>query len=99
MTLHTILLGVSVTFYIEHTLHQFIQLGLYHQRAIKLARKVHAHLVMYANKLVRRAIENNLTSHNQIWSRVLPLTLQITMSTLYFTAMWWKGLTALLSQI
>eukprot|EP00983_Pelagomonas_calceolata_P046521 1140225-Pelagomonas_calceolata.AAC.7 len=43
------------------------QLGLDHQRAINLARKLHAHSVMYADKLVtsRRAIENNNTPQSQ----------------------------------
>eukprot|EP00983_Pelagomonas_calceolata_P083352 1156142-Pelagomonas_calceolata.AAC.1 len=61
LTLHTILLGVGGTCYTEHTLNQFKQLGLDHQHANKLARKLHALSVMYANKLVttRRAIENN----------------------------------------
>eukprot|EP00983_Pelagomonas_calceolata_P123098 1160971-Pelagomonas_calceolata.AAC.1 len=60
VTLHTILLGVGGTCYTEHTLNQFKQLGLDHQRANKLACKLHAHSVFYANKLVtaRRAIEN-----------------------------------------
>eukprot|EP00983_Pelagomonas_calceolata_P004033 131205-Pelagomonas_calceolata.AAC.1 len=36
--------------------------------AIKLAHKLHAHSIMYANKLVTasRAIENNHTSHSQV---------------------------------
>eukprot|EP00983_Pelagomonas_calceolata_P049655 1141618-Pelagomonas_calceolata.AAC.3 len=49
VTLHTILqgevLGVGGTCYTEHTLNKFKQLGLYHQRAIKLARKLHTHSV------------------------------------------------------
>eukprot|EP00983_Pelagomonas_calceolata_P076573 1153469-Pelagomonas_calceolata.AAC.6 len=71
MTLRTILLGVSGTFYIQHTLDQFKQLGLDHQCAIKLARKLHAHFVMYANKLftTKRATENNHTSHSQVMER------------------------------
>eukprot|EP00983_Pelagomonas_calceolata_P121773 1160831-Pelagomonas_calceolata.AAC.6 len=38
------------------------------ERAIKLARKFHAHPIMYANKLVttRRAIENTSTAHGQV---------------------------------
>eukprot|EP00983_Pelagomonas_calceolata_P034865 1092116-Pelagomonas_calceolata.AAC.1 len=54
--------------YIEDILHQLKQVGLDHQSAIKLARKPHAHPVMYTSKLVttRRAIENNHTSHSQI---------------------------------
>eukprot|EP00983_Pelagomonas_calceolata_P012464 399568-Pelagomonas_calceolata.AAC.2 len=79
VTLHTILLGVGRTCYTEHPLNQFKQLGLDHQRAIELARKLHAHSVMYA-KLVttRRANENNNTSHSlliaRLWSQVLPIT-------------------------
>eukprot|EP00983_Pelagomonas_calceolata_P037345 1136295-Pelagomonas_calceolata.AAC.4 len=52
VTLHTILLGVGGTCYTEHTLNQLKQLELDHQCAIKLARKLCAHSVMYANKLV-----------------------------------------------
>eukprot|EP00983_Pelagomonas_calceolata_P072124 1151569-Pelagomonas_calceolata.AAC.3 len=68
VTLHTILLGVSGTCYTKHTLYQFEQLGLDHQRAIKLASKLHAHSVQYAHKLVttRRAIENGNSSHSQV---------------------------------
>eukprot|EP00983_Pelagomonas_calceolata_P043789 1139045-Pelagomonas_calceolata.AAC.2 len=46
----------------EHLPDQLKQLGLDHQRAIKLACKLHAHSVMYANKLVttRRAIQNDV---------------------------------------
>eukprot|EP00983_Pelagomonas_calceolata_P122358 1160900-Pelagomonas_calceolata.AAC.5 len=71
VTLHTILLGVGGTCYTEHTLNQFKQLvvlGLDHQRANKLARKFHAHSVMYANTLVttRRAIENKNTTCSQV---------------------------------
>eukprot|EP00983_Pelagomonas_calceolata_P086695 1156808-Pelagomonas_calceolata.AAC.1 len=56
------------TYYIEHTLNQFKQLGLGHQGAIKLARKLHAHSVIYANKLVttRCAVKHNHTSHSQV---------------------------------
>eukprot|EP00983_Pelagomonas_calceolata_P067616 1149534-Pelagomonas_calceolata.AAC.1 len=45
----------------ECTLNQFKQLALHHSCAIKLARKRHAHAVMYANELVitRHVIENN----------------------------------------
>eukprot|EP00983_Pelagomonas_calceolata_P002397 80785-Pelagomonas_calceolata.AAC.2 len=49
---HTIFLGAGETCCTEHTLNQFKQLGLDHQRAIKLARKLRAHSVMYANKLL-----------------------------------------------
>eukprot|EP00983_Pelagomonas_calceolata_P055517 1144180-Pelagomonas_calceolata.AAC.2 len=75
VTLHIILLGVGGTCYTEHTLNQFKQLGLDHQRAMKLAHKLHAHSIMYTNKLVttRRAIENKNTSCSQ-W--VLPAVVQ-----------------------
>eukprot|EP00983_Pelagomonas_calceolata_P083941 1156261-Pelagomonas_calceolata.AAC.1 len=43
VTLHTILLGVGGTCYTEHTLNQLKQLGLDHQRAIKLANRLHVH--------------------------------------------------------
>eukprot|EP00983_Pelagomonas_calceolata_P124401 1161103-Pelagomonas_calceolata.AAC.12 len=68
VTLHTILLGVGGTCYTEHSLNQFKQLGLGHQRATKLARKFHAHSVIYDNKLVanRRAIEKKNTSRSQV---------------------------------
>eukprot|EP00983_Pelagomonas_calceolata_P050423 1141964-Pelagomonas_calceolata.AAC.1 len=67
VTQHSILLGVSGTCYTEHTLNQFKQLGLDHQRANKLARKLHADSVMYTNKLftTRRAIENKNTFCSQ----------------------------------
>eukprot|EP00983_Pelagomonas_calceolata_P072795 1151882-Pelagomonas_calceolata.AAC.2 len=58
-TLHTILLGVGGTCYTKHNFkHIKQQLGLDQQRALKLARNVHAHSVEYAHKLVttRRAI-------------------------------------------
>eukprot|EP00983_Pelagomonas_calceolata_P039615 1137252-Pelagomonas_calceolata.AAC.1 len=60
------------------------KLGLDHQRANKLARKLHAHSVMYANKLVttRRANENKNTSCSQVMEPVS----------------WWRGFKALLSQ-
>eukprot|EP00983_Pelagomonas_calceolata_P084953 1156460-Pelagomonas_calceolata.AAC.2 len=69
VTFHTIILGVGGTCCTEHTLYQFEQLGLDHQRAIKLARKLHAHSVQYAHKLgtTRRAIENKIkTSHSHV---------------------------------
>eukprot|EP00983_Pelagomonas_calceolata_P045593 1139813-Pelagomonas_calceolata.AAC.1 len=64
VTLHTILLGIGGTCYTEHTLNQFRQLGLDHQRAFKLAHKLHAHSVMLLNKLVttKHAIENNIVT-------------------------------------
>eukprot|EP00983_Pelagomonas_calceolata_P005913 195905-Pelagomonas_calceolata.AAC.1 len=34
----------------------------------------------------------------RFWSRLLPVTLQIPIGTSCFKALWWKGLTALLSQ-
>eukprot|EP00983_Pelagomonas_calceolata_P041280 1137999-Pelagomonas_calceolata.AAC.8 len=43
VTLHTILLGVGGICYTDYTLNRFEQLGLDHQRANKLARKLHAH--------------------------------------------------------
>ena len=66
--MHPILLGVSGSIRIEHTLKQFKQLGLDHQCATKLAKQLHAHSVHYAHKLVStgRAIENNNTSYNQV---------------------------------
>eukprot|EP00983_Pelagomonas_calceolata_P037567 1136394-Pelagomonas_calceolata.AAC.12 len=68
VTLHTIVLGVGGTCYREHTLNQFEQLGLDHQRAMKLAHLLHAHSVEYAHKLVttKRAIENKNTFHSQV---------------------------------
>eukprot|EP00983_Pelagomonas_calceolata_P033168 1038692-Pelagomonas_calceolata.AAC.1 len=63
---HTILLGVGGTCYTEHTLDQSQQLELDHQRAIKLANRLHAHSVKCAHKLVtaRRAIDNCNTSRS-----------------------------------
>eukprot|EP00983_Pelagomonas_calceolata_P069355 1150339-Pelagomonas_calceolata.AAC.2 len=100
VNLSTIFLGVSGTYYIVNTLDQFKQLGLDHQRANKLARKLHAHSVMYANKLVTTgcAIENNHTSHSQILEPGASTNPPDPDSVYYFTALWWKGLTALLSQ-
>eukprot|EP00967_Tisochrysis_lutea_P120800 scaffold198403_cov17-Tisochrysis_lutea.AAC.1 len=65
--MHPILLGVGGTIYAEHILEQSKQLGLDHQRAMKLAQQLHAHSFHYAQKLVstRRAIENKHTSHIQ----------------------------------
>eukprot|EP00983_Pelagomonas_calceolata_P046711 1140309-Pelagomonas_calceolata.AAC.2 len=51
-TIHPILLGVGRAIYTEHTLKQLKQLGLDHQRATKLAQRLHAHSVQYARKLV-----------------------------------------------
>eukprot|EP00983_Pelagomonas_calceolata_P080392 1155124-Pelagomonas_calceolata.AAC.10 len=78
VTLQTILLGVGGTCHRENTLNQFEQLGLDHQHAMKLARKLHAHSVEYALKLVttRRAIENRTLLTARFWSQVLPVTLQ-----------------------
>eukprot|EP00983_Pelagomonas_calceolata_P074729 1152670-Pelagomonas_calceolata.AAC.1 len=42
-TLHTILLGVTGTCYIDRALNQIKELGLDHRRAKKVARKLHAH--------------------------------------------------------
>eukprot|EP00983_Pelagomonas_calceolata_P068061 1149748-Pelagomonas_calceolata.AAC.2 len=52
----------------EHGVHVMTVLGLDQQCANKRARKLHAHSVMYANKLVttRHAIENNDTPHNLV---------------------------------
>eukprot|EP00983_Pelagomonas_calceolata_P117465 1160418-Pelagomonas_calceolata.AAC.13 len=68
VALHTILLEVGGTCYREHTLNQFNQLGLDQQRALKLARSMHAHSVQYAHKLVptRRAIKNRNTCCSQL---------------------------------
>ena len=68
VTIHPILLGVGGTCYTEHTLNQCKILGLYHQRAMKLACRLHAHSAIYAHKLVttRRAIENNVNSNSQV---------------------------------
>eukprot|EP00983_Pelagomonas_calceolata_P047212 1140533-Pelagomonas_calceolata.AAC.1 len=84
VVLDTILLGVGGTCYTEHTLSQFKLLGLDHQLAIQLACKLHAHPLMYADKLVttRHAIESNNTSHSQVLE----------------PTSWWRGLAALLSQ-
>eukprot|EP00983_Pelagomonas_calceolata_P061324 1146795-Pelagomonas_calceolata.AAC.2 len=62
------LLGVGGTCYTELTLNQLKQLGLDHQHAIKLARKLHAYSVTYANKRVTagHAIESNNTSYSQV---------------------------------
>eukprot|EP00983_Pelagomonas_calceolata_P114310 1160080-Pelagomonas_calceolata.AAC.17 len=68
VTSYSILLGVGKAYYAEHTLDQFKQLGLDQQRAITFARKLHAHSVADANKLVttRHATENTITSHSQV---------------------------------
>eukprot|EP00983_Pelagomonas_calceolata_P049386 1141499-Pelagomonas_calceolata.AAC.1 len=47
-----ILLGVGGTCYTERTLNQYKQLGLDHQRANKLARKLHGHSVKMQTSLV-----------------------------------------------
>eukprot|EP00983_Pelagomonas_calceolata_P012455 399224-Pelagomonas_calceolata.AAC.1 len=89
-TLYTVLLLVVVggTCNTEHALNKLKQLGLDHQRAIKLARKLHAHLFMYVNKFVtaRRAIDISLLKTQilltaRFWSQVLPVTLQIPIRT------------------
>eukprot|EP00983_Pelagomonas_calceolata_P023961 754464-Pelagomonas_calceolata.AAC.1 len=70
VTLHIILLGVGGTCYTAHTLEQIQQLGLDHQCAVKHTCKLHAHSVMYANKLdTTRLAENNDTSHSQVLER------------------------------
>eukprot|EP00983_Pelagomonas_calceolata_P130379 1161679-Pelagomonas_calceolata.AAC.2 len=65
-SLHTILLGVGGTIYTAHTLDQFKKLGIDPQRSTKLARKLHAHSVQYAQNLTstRRAIQTKNTNHN-----------------------------------
>eukprot|EP00983_Pelagomonas_calceolata_P054959 1143907-Pelagomonas_calceolata.AAC.4 len=75
VTIHPILLGVGGNIYTEHTLKQFKQLGLDHQRATKLAQQLHAHSVQYAHKLVstKRAIENKSTSHSQVLEPSAPM--------------------------
>eukprot|EP00983_Pelagomonas_calceolata_P064388 1148098-Pelagomonas_calceolata.AAC.1 len=67
-TLHTVLLDVGGTCYTDHTLNQFKQLRLDHQRAHKLPKTLHAHSVQYANRLVttRCAMENSDASHSQV---------------------------------
>eukprot|EP00983_Pelagomonas_calceolata_P000001 87-Pelagomonas_calceolata.AAC.1 len=47
VTPRTIQLGVGGTCSAEHTLNQFEQLGLNHQHATMLARKLQAHSVQY----------------------------------------------------
>eukprot|EP00983_Pelagomonas_calceolata_P123286 1160991-Pelagomonas_calceolata.AAC.2 len=94
-----ILLDVGGTCYTKHTLNQLKQLGLDNQCAIKLARKLHAHSVMYDNKLVttRHAIENNNTSRSQVMGLGDPNNPPDPHKGLLFVASWWRGLTALLS--
>ncbi len=60
--LHTILLGVGGTIYRLYNLEPLKHLGLDPQKVAKLAVKLHAHSVQYANKLVstRRALEKLL---------------------------------------
>eukprot|EP00983_Pelagomonas_calceolata_P017289 542402-Pelagomonas_calceolata.AAC.1 len=45
VTIHPSFLGVGETIYTEHTMKQFKQQGLDHQRATKLAQQLHAHSV------------------------------------------------------
>eukprot|EP00983_Pelagomonas_calceolata_P022957 722281-Pelagomonas_calceolata.AAC.1 len=45
-------MGVGGTCYTEHTLNQLKRLGLDHQRAIKFARKLHAHSVQQNGHVV-----------------------------------------------
>eukprot|EP00983_Pelagomonas_calceolata_P085129 1156493-Pelagomonas_calceolata.AAC.2 len=67
ITLHTILLGVGGTICNAHTLVKFKKLGIDPQRStnLKLARKLLAHPVQYAQKLTstRLAIEIKNTHH------------------------------------
>eukprot|EP00983_Pelagomonas_calceolata_P072984 1151962-Pelagomonas_calceolata.AAC.1 len=81
VTLHTTLLGVG-GIAIERTLNQSKQLGLDHQHANKLARKLHAHSVIYADKLVttRHAVENIDTYHSQALEPGVSVTLLIPIS-------------------
>eukprot|EP00983_Pelagomonas_calceolata_P015500 491485-Pelagomonas_calceolata.AAC.1 len=59
VTLHTILSGVGRGIYTPYTLEPLKELGLDIHAATKLALKLHAHSVQYADKLVstRRALE------------------------------------------
>jgi len=59
--LHVILLGVGGVIYVPHTLVLLKSLGLDSQRVKRLALKLHAHSVHYANKLVqtRRSLEHS----------------------------------------
>eukprot|EP00983_Pelagomonas_calceolata_P015449 489545-Pelagomonas_calceolata.AAC.1 len=61
-------MGAGGTCYTEHTLFHFKQVGLDHKRAVELARKLHAHSVMYADKPVstKRPIGNNNASYSQV---------------------------------
>eukprot|EP00983_Pelagomonas_calceolata_P034749 1088624-Pelagomonas_calceolata.AAC.2 len=99
VTLHIILLDVGGTCYTEHTLNQFQQLGPDHQGAIKLAHKLHAHLVQYAHKLVttRRAIEKN-TSHSQVLEPGASSNPPDPIITCRCVDMWWRRPMALQSQ-
>eukprot|EP00983_Pelagomonas_calceolata_P062008 1147096-Pelagomonas_calceolata.AAC.2 len=65
-TLEVMLCQSIITSYFH--IYQFKQLGLDHQRANTLAKKLHAHPVLYANKLVttRCFMENNYASHSQV---------------------------------
>eukprot|EP00983_Pelagomonas_calceolata_P085358 1156533-Pelagomonas_calceolata.AAC.3 len=100
VTLHTILLGVGGTCYTDHTLNQFKQRGLDHQRANELAQKLHAHSVQYANKLVttRHAMENSNASHNQVLEPGASSNPPDPISLFFCVTSWWRRLTALPSQ-
>ena len=67
VTLHTILLGVGGVIYTPHTLGPLKELGLDTFKATKLARKLHAHSVLYAYKLAstRRALEKTFFNSQQ----------------------------------
>eukprot|EP00983_Pelagomonas_calceolata_P053859 1143457-Pelagomonas_calceolata.AAC.1 len=78
-TLHTILLGVGGTIYTAHTLDPFKQLGIDPQRSTKLARKLHAHSVQYAQNLPLQDVQLNTKKISMSlvpWGRVLPGTHQ-----------------------
>eukprot|EP00983_Pelagomonas_calceolata_P058531 1145528-Pelagomonas_calceolata.AAC.2 len=78
VSLHTILLGVGETSHTEHTLNQFKQLRLDHQRAIDLAHKLHAYSFDYARMLPMVALSNpRLLLTARLRSRVLPVILQV----------------------
>eukprot|EP00983_Pelagomonas_calceolata_P084603 1156389-Pelagomonas_calceolata.AAC.5 len=69
--LHTILPGVGGTYQQNTPLSSFLTsstITLDHQRAIKLAFKLHGHSVQYAHKLftTKCAIENKNTSRRQV---------------------------------
>ncbi len=62
--LHTIILGVGIFINTSHTLNHLNEFGLVVQKAHKTALNLHAHSVLYANKLTttRRALEKSRCS-------------------------------------